>query len=391
MRILIVNKYAHVTGGADLNCLELAEVLRRRGHQVALLSTASPRNVFGDGEFVAASVTHGSREQLGARQRLEVARRAIWNSSAAAAMRRLLGGFRPQVVHAHKLYPQLSAAPVVVAARAGVPIVQTLHDYEFLSASYLDHRGRWLDRDESRPSFRALNTATYVLRRGLHARKVDAWIANSRYVAARHETRGIASTVLPAFVEPATGDAPGYSERAGAVFVGRLHLEKGVRDVLELARLLPSLEVTVAGHGPLETEVAEAEGRLPNLHFAGTLDRLGVLGLLGRARVCLMPSRWQEPGGIAALEAMSAGTPVVAYASGGLAEYVGDLGGGRVIEPDPLALARECAALDRDRGAWEEMSARGAAGVAARHSPDAYARAVERIYGRLIDEASASP
>ena len=30
-----------------------------------------------------------------------------------------------------------------------------------------------------------------------------------------------------------------------------------------------------------------------------------------------MPSRWQEPGGIAALEAMSVGTPVIAYASGG--------------------------------------------------------------------------
>jgi glycosyltransferase involved in cell wall biosynthesis len=391
MRILMVNKYAHVTGGADLNCLELAEVLRRRGHEVALLSTASPRNVFSDGEFIAASVSHASREHLSAARQVGVACRAIWNPSAAAAMRRLIGRFRPQVVHAHKLYPQLSGAPVIAAARARVPIVQTLHDYEFLSASYLDHRGRWLDRDESRLSFRALNTATYILRRGLHARKVDAWIANSRYVAARHSTRGINSTVLPSFVEPATGDPPGFSERAGAVFVGRLHESKGVRDVLELARLLPSLKVSVAGHGPLEGEVAEAAGRFQNLDFAGSLDRAGVLESLGRARVCVMPSRWQEPGGIAALEAMSVGTPVVAYASGGLAEYVGDLGGGRVIEPGAPALARQCEDLDRDRNAWEQLSARGAAGVATRHSPEAYAVAVERIYGRLVDEAPASP
>ena len=66
-------------------------------------------------------------------------------------MRRLIERFRPQVVHAHKLYPQLSGAPVIAAARAKLPIVQTLHDYEFLAASYLDHRGRWIDRDESRP------------------------------------------------------------------------------------------------------------------------------------------------------------------------------------------------------------------------------------------------
>ena len=391
MRILMVNKYAHVTAGADLNCLGLAEVLRRRGHDVAFLSTASSRNVFSEGEFIPASVTHASREHLGASQQVEVARRAIWNPNAAAAMRCLIGRFLPQVVHAHKLYPQLSAAPVIAAAQARVPIVQTLHDYEFLSASYLDHRGGWIDRDESKLSFRALNTATYILRRGLHARKVDAWIANSRYVAARYETRGIASTVLPSFVEPAMGAPPGFSDRRGAVFVGRLHEEKGVRDVLQLAELLPSIKVSVAGHGPLEGEVAAAAGRLPNLDFVGSLDRAGVLKTLERARVSVMPSRWQEPGGIAALEAMSVGTPVVAYASGGLAEYVGDIGGGRVIEPDAVALARECETLHRDQRTWEQLSARGAAGVASKHSPEPYALAVERIYGRLIDEAPANP
>jgi glycosyltransferase involved in cell wall biosynthesis len=389
MRVLLVNKYAHVTGGADLNCLGLAALLRGRGHDVALLSTASPRNVWEEGEFIEAPVTHASRERLGAAQQLQAARRALWNPSAAAAMRRLIDRFRPQVVHAHKLYPQLSSAPVVAAERAKLPIVQTLHDYEFLAASWMNHRGGWIDRDESRHSFRALNTAAYPLRRRLHAPRVDAWIANSRYVAARYEARGIASTVLPAFVEPVAHSLPGFSDRRGAVFVGRLSAEKGVPDVLALAEALPALEVSMAGHGPLQPEVAAAARRLPNLEFAGSLDRAEVLRRLERARVCLMPSRWQEPGGIAALEAMSVGTPVVAYASGGLAEYVGDVGGGRVLEPDALALARECESLDRDPGAWAELSARGAAGVAARHSPEDYALKVERIYGRLLGEGGA--
>jgi glycosyltransferase involved in cell wall biosynthesis len=109
-----------------------------------------------------------------------------------------------------------------------------------------------------------------------------------------------------------------------------------------------------------------------------------VIRRLARARICLMPSRWQEPGGIAALEAMSVGTPVIAYASGGLAEYVGDAGGGRVVEPDVAALARECEALDSDPSAWEELSATGAARVAADNSPDAYALACERVYEELV-------
>ena len=386
MRVLLVNKYAHVTGGADVLCLGTAEALRRRGHEVALLSTASPRNMFTEGEFVDTSVTHASREQLGARRQLDAARRAIWNPSAADAMRRLIGRFRPHLVHAHKLYPQLSLAPLIAAHRAGLPIVQTLHDYEFLSASWLDHRGRWIDRDESRAAFRALNSATFILRRAVHARKVDAWIANSRYVAARYEAHGIKATPVPCFVEPAKGERPGFAVRHGAAFVGRLHPEKGVDDVIRLAELRPSLRISVAGHGPLEGAVTEAARRLPNLEFAGSLDRSGVIRLLEGVRICLMPSRWEEPAGLAALEAMSVGTPVVAYASGGLAEYVEDARGGRVVEPDVLALAQECDSLHDDERTWEDLSRRGAAGVAKGHSPEVYALAVERIYRRLIDE-----
>lgn len=384
MRILIVNKYARVTGGADVHCLGLAAELQRRGHEVAFLSTASPRNLFRAGEFVDAAVTHESRERLGAGRQLDAARRALWNPSAAAAMRRLIGGFRPQVVHAHKLYPQLSVAPVVAAARARVPIVQTLHDYEFISASWADHRGGWRDPDEDRLAVRGLNSALLCARRRLHAPRVDAWIANSRHVAARNRERGIESTALPCFVEPAAGEPPPYADRRGAVFIGRLDDQKGVRDVLRLAELASSIEVTIAGHGPLEGDVQRAAARLPNLEFAGSLDRAEVIELLRRARICLMPSRWQEPGGLAALEAMSVGTPVVAYASGGLAEYVGDAGGGRVIEPGVADLARECEALDRDPDRWARLSRRGVEGVARENSPESYVRALESIYAGVI-------
>ena len=80
MRILMVNKYAHVTGGADLNCLELAELLRARGHEVAMLSTASPENVVRRRRVHRRLGDPRARARTSARvERLEVARRAIWN------------------------------------------------------------------------------------------------------------------------------------------------------------------------------------------------------------------------------------------------------------------------------------------------------------------------
>ena len=57
MRIIIVNKYAHVTGGADAYCLDIAAGLRAGGHDVAMLSTADARNGEVPGAFVRASVS----------------------------------------------------------------------------------------------------------------------------------------------------------------------------------------------------------------------------------------------------------------------------------------------------------------------------------------------
>ena len=109
-----------------------------------------PENLESDGLFVDCSVTHVSRDHLGLLAQGRVFRSALWNGEAARATDRLVDEFRPDVVHTHKLYPQLSVAPVVVAARRGVPVVQTLHDFEMLGASPIDVRGGWWDRDEPR-------------------------------------------------------------------------------------------------------------------------------------------------------------------------------------------------------------------------------------------------
>lgn len=381
----MVNKYARVTGGADRNCLAVIAELRRRGHEVCLLSTASSENVVNEGAFIEAQVTHQTRQQLPSLAKVRVAISALWNPAAAKAMRELLARFKPDLIHAHKLYPQISIAPLVIAGKAGVPIVQTLHDYELLAASALDDRGRWVDHDEERPSYRALNTVTLPVRRGVYAPRVTAFIACSRFVAERFRSAiGVDATVLPYFVETQRRAPLEFAERQGAVFVGRLHPEKGVQDVISLAEQLPALRTTIIGYGPLEGQVAEAARRLPNLTFAGRQDRPTVMDSLERARVCVMPSRWQEPGGIAALEAMSAGTPVVAYANGGLAEYVTDAGGGRAIEPSVSALVAETDALASSPERWREYSIQARIGVESLHSADRYMAGLDAVYARAL-------
>jgi glycosyltransferase involved in cell wall biosynthesis len=378
VKILMVNKFAYVTGGADRYCLAVTHALRERGHDVRLLSTESDANLERSGRFVPLLVDHHSRDGLSSKAQLQVASAACWNRAAFRGCIEILDRFRPDVVHAHKLYPQLSVAPVVAAFRRQVPIVQTIHDYEFISASPLDASGRRIDHDELRPTYRILNTVLHQSRRHVHMPRVRRWIAISNYVARVHARHGIQAEVIPHFVEAANMSG---AERSGVLFAGRLSGDKGVRHLPDLARAVHPERVTLLGDGPLrgwlEREARGLDGRLV---VKGRVGHEDVLAEMARSRLLVVPSLWPEPAGLVALEAMAAGTPVVAYSGGGIGEYVLGAGGGRIVAANASALASEVTRLLADHSAWAELSRGGVAGVRANFSASRHVDQLERMY-----------
>ena len=369
MRILLANKHAFLMGGADSHCVWLTQGLRERGHEVRWLSTASERNLEREGAFVP---TRGGAAG---------AARAFWNRPAAAAMRAEIAGFDPDLVHAHMLYPHLSVAPLVAARRAGVPVVQTLHTYELISAHYSSESGGWIDRASAGLPERVRNTATFPVRRFVHPRLVDEYIAVSAYVAEVHARRGITSHVVPNAVAGANGaELPGFEERDGILFVGRLVAEKGVLDVLDVARRLPDIPVAIAGAGPLFGDVTRAAEELPNLSCLGWVPAPELPEHLRAARVLVMPSRWAETSGLSALEALAFGTPVVALPAGGLGELVAESGAGLLASAPGLPLATACGDLHGDRVSWERLSQRALDAVAGPFSIATWLDRVEAVY-----------
>jgi glycosyltransferase involved in cell wall biosynthesis len=378
VRIVLANKFAHLTGGADRHALLLAGALRERGHDVAFLSTESPLNVETEGVFVPLRVTHATRGRTDRANAIRVALESVWNPAAASGAADLVRRFRPDVLHVHKLYPQLSVAPVVVAARLGVPVVQTLHDFETIAANPLDQRGRAVDTTEERLSYRAVNTLTFTTRRWLQRPRVSGWVAVSRALARAHADRGIEATVIPNFAAPEPRRRP-FEERSGAVYVGRLSAEKGVGDLVELARRIPDLPISVAGDGDLREMLERASTTLPNLRLLGSVPARNVPDLLAEHLVTVLPSHCDEGGPVAAVEAMASGTPVVGYDRGGLGEYIRDAdAGAAVTNLDDLALAVRD--LTGDRAAWAKRAAAAADAAGRRHTPAAHATALERVY-----------
>jgi glycosyltransferase involved in cell wall biosynthesis len=131
------------------------------------------------------------------------------------------------------------------------------------------------------------------------------------------------------------------------LYVGRLSAEKGVLELVEAAR---GLKVVVAGDGPLRPRVPGARGFVAH-------DELQLL--YARAAVVACPSR-REGFGVACLEAMAHGRPVVATSVGGLRDLVVDGETGLLVPPrDPRALGAALRRLLADPDLRHRLGAAG--------------------------------
>ena len=147
--------------------------------------------------------------------------------------------------------------------------------------------------------------------------------------------------VIPPFVWGLdSGAAP--SRAPCVLFAGRLVQAKGVWDAVEAWRLSGlELPLVFAGTGS-QRNLLESAG----FEILGWLDHSQLSGIYRSAKALVFPPRWQEPFGIAGLEALSMGTPVAAWNSGGTQEW--HPGGNLLVEwGDVAALAgalrRACA------------------------------------------------
>jgi len=146
------------------------------------------------------------------------------------------------------------------------------------------------------------------------------------------------------------------------IFVGNLTEKKMPQVAILALPYINNLDVrlTIVGDGPMRVELEDMCRRMNltgKVDFAGRLDRPELLRAIGSAHLCVVTSKW-EGFGLAALEAMAAGVPVVASSSGALREIVRDGRDGFLFTlGNSKELAAKISRLAEDEELWKTMAA----------------------------------
>ncbi len=167
-------------------------------------------------------------------------------------------------------------------------------------------------------------------------------------------------------------------------YAGRLVPEKGISDLLDAVHTLPSVELVVAGDGPL---AADMRGD-PQVRWLGTLDRNAMNDFWQRIDAFVLPSlttkKWAEQFGRVLVEAMAHGVPVIGSSSAAIPEVIGDAG---LVFPegDARALANALKRLRCDASLRESLIEKGYQRVQHVYHSDVIMRRTVQFYRELLD------
>ncbi|HEU4709593.1 MAG TPA: glycosyltransferase [Methylophilaceae bacterium] len=330
MRVLLAHNRYQLAGGEDAVMAEEQRLLQENGVEVALYEQ--------------------DNRSIETMSRLQVAMDTIWSRRTVEAVSEQIKHFRPDVIHAHNTFPLISPSLYFAAARHGVPVVQTLHNFRLFCAQAMflrngavceDCIGKLPWRGVMHRCYRnsGAQSAVVVGMQGVHRmmgtyrNKVTRYIALNRFCRDKFIEAGLPAeriVIKPNFIDL---PAPEQRERQGGLFVGRLATEKGIDTLAQAARLYPEAKVGVIGDGP----EAKTLQNLPGLNPLGWMAPHDIYARMAGASYLVMPSVWYENFPRTLVEAYACGLPVIASRLGAMAELVQEGRTGLLFTPGDAA------------------------------------------------------
>ncbi|MGL4352016.1 MAG: glycosyltransferase family 4 protein [Plesiomonas shigelloides] len=402
MKVLFANKFFFIKGGAETVLFQEREMVRQAGHQVIDFAMQHPDNLPSpQSGYFPANVDYHQRHGL--IDRLKIAARFIHNQEACDRLADLIRAERPDIVHFHNIYHQLTPGIIQVAKSLGCKTVLTAHDYKVacpnysmlvegklfnltrIEGSWLKlFRHQWQEGSWGKSLLLSAEAAWQQWRRNYQ--QVDAFVAPSAFMAQIIRSRLPDSRIEVIFngidveLSSESGEDQGYF-----LFLGRLMPEKGV-ETLALAhqRMTSRARLKIVGNGPM---LARLKQDYPNVELLGFKQGEELLDLLRHAKAVVVPSESYENCSMSLLEAMAYSKSVIGARIGGIPEQIRDGIDGLLFEAgnaDELARCMDRLVADPEQTAAMGHSARQR--LIERYSLASHKLSLLGLYQSLLEE-----
>ena len=255
MKILLANKFYYRRGGDCVHTLNLEQLLKAHGHEVAVFAMDYPENLKTQwSKYFPSEV----KFKLGTGM-IEALMRPFGTREVQRKFNALLNDFHPDVVHLNNIHSQLSPVIAEMAHERGIKVVWTLHDYKLLCPRYdclrngetvcescFADKHKVLEykcmKNSKVASFLSYGEAMKWHRERLE-NCTDAFVCPSQFMRDKMKQGGFAAAKLHTlcnFIDVAPCVADDYSQRDDYYcFIGRLSHEKGAKTLMVAANAVP--------------------------------------------------------------------------------------------------------------------------------------------------------
>ena len=362
IKVLIINKFFYLNGGAETYAFSLRELLLKNGHQVIDFSMSHSRNLHSEyQDYFVDNIDYHAAASLG--KKIILSAKIIYSPEARKKLSSLISAHRPDIVHLNNFHHQLSPSILYPLKANGIPVVYTVHDLKPMCPNYkmLSH-GKICEKckttkyyqcffnqcvKDSRAKSLISMTEMYIHKLCKVDDLIDVYIAPSKFMREKLIEYGFAAervVYLPNFIDVDNYQAI-YQPQKYFIYLGRLSNEKGLFTLINAMRSVQTdIQLWIVGTGPLEERIRMSIQELgldDRIKLLGFKSGQELKGILQNAMFNIVPSECYENAPYSVLEMMAYGKSSIGSKIGGIPELIEDGKTGLVFEtgnPDDLAL-----------------------------------------------------
>lgn len=344
MKILLVHKFFHVTGGAEVFFFETGRVLEQYGHNVAYFSTESPLNT--PSSYSSYFVNPPDYKNGNLLKRITAIKNIIYSHETKENITRLLKDFKPDIVHVFAMFTHLSPSLLDACREMDIPVVMSCNDYKHICPNYkLYHHGKLCEACKGGKYYNALlnrccqdsvafSLASFLESTAHHSmnilrKNVHTFLFAGEFMAKKTEEFWGTDTFRWAkLLNPfdSTKYEASYKYSDYILFFGRLVEEKGADILIKAMKYVPNARLLLVGDGPQLTQLKNLSINLNlrNIEFTGPKWGKEMDLLIENARFVVVPSLWHENFPYVIVQSFAMAKAVIGTDRGGIPELIID-------------------------------------------------------------------